>query len=77
MDETECPDEFELCLTYDEAVELDELISEAGAEYSLMESQPLGDVEAVANFTWLGFILNTLGVGIHRFAHERVSILRS
>ena len=52
MTETECPAEFELCLTYDEAVELDDLISEAGAEYSLMDAQPLGDVEAVANFTW-------------------------
>ena len=49
-----CAEEYEVCLTQEEYLELITMMEEAGVEMDseILELQPLGDAEAVANFTW-------------------------
>lgn len=49
-----CPEEFEICLDTESYDELIEMMEDAGVEMDseMLELQPLGDAEAVANFTW-------------------------
>jgi hypothetical protein len=49
-----CPEEFEICLDTESYDELIVMMEEAGVEMDseMLELQPLGDAEAVANFTW-------------------------
>ena len=49
-----CPEEFEICLDTESYDELIVMMDEAGVEMDseMLELQPLGDAEAVANFTW-------------------------
>ncbi len=52
-EEFPCPDPWAVCLTYDEATEVEQLLNQTGAEYHIMEQdQAVGDVQAVADFTW-------------------------
>lgn len=52
--EGNCPEEFEICLDTESYDELIVMMDEAGVEMDseMLELQPLGDAEAVANFTW-------------------------
>lgn len=52
--EGNCPEEFEICLDTESYDELIEMMEDAGVEMDseMLELQPLGDAEAVANFTW-------------------------
>ena len=52
--EGNCPEEFEICLDTESYDELIVMMEEAGVEMDseMLELQPLGDAEAVANFTW-------------------------
>ncbi len=52
--EGNCPEEFEICLDTESYDELIEMLDDAGYEMDseMLELQPLGDAEAVANFTW-------------------------
>lgn len=48
-----CPEEFEICLDTESYDELIVMMDEAGVEMDgELDFQPLGDAEAVANFTW-------------------------
>lgn len=49
-----CPEEFEICLDTESYDELIVMMEDAGVEMDseMLELQPLGDAEAVANFTW-------------------------
>ena len=51
--EGNCPEEFELCLDTESYDELIIMMEEAGVEMDseTLDLQPLGDAEAVANFT--------------------------
>jgi len=46
-----CPENL-VCLTWEEYDELIYLLDESGLEYSAPTPESIGDVEAVANFTW-------------------------
>jgi len=52
--EGNCPEEFEICVDTESYDELIVMMEEAGVEMDseMLELQPLGDAEAVANFTW-------------------------
>ena len=52
--EGNCPEEFEICLDTESYDELIVMMEDAGVEMDseMLELQPLGDAEAVANFTW-------------------------
>ena len=52
--EGNCPEEFEICLDEESYDELIVMMEDAGVEMDseMLELQPLGDAEAVANFTW-------------------------
>jgi len=45
-----CAEEYEVCLTQDEYLELITMMEEAGVTWETAEA--LGDAEAVAQFTW-------------------------
>ena len=48
-----CPEEFEICLDTESYDELIVMMEDAGVEMEgELDLQPLGDAEAVANFTW-------------------------
>lgn len=49
-----CPEEFEICLDTESYDELIVMMEDAGVEMDseMLDLQPLGDAEAVANFTW-------------------------
>jgi len=49
-----CAEEYEVCLTQDQYVELITMMEDAGVEFEgeLEIAERLGDAEAVANFTW-------------------------
>ena len=49
-----CPEEYEICLDTESYDELIVMMEEAGVEIDseTLDLQPLGDAEAVANFTW-------------------------
>ena len=49
-----CAEEYEVCLTQDQYVELITMMEDAGVEFEgeLEIEERLGDAEAVANFTW-------------------------
>jgi len=48
-----CAEEYEVCLTEDQYLELITMMEDAGVEFEgELDLQPLGDAEAVANFTW-------------------------
>ena len=49
-----CPEEYEICLDTESYDELIIMMEEAGVEMDseTLDLQPLGDAEAVANFTW-------------------------
>ncbi len=51
---SECPPEFYTCLTEDEYWEVESALQASGLMYDVSSHsvQPMGDVEAVANFTW-------------------------
>ena len=44
-----CAEDYEVCLTQDEYLELIDMMEEAGVTWG---GDALGDAEAVANFTW-------------------------
>ena len=48
--EGNCPEEYEVCFTQDEYLELITMMEEAGVTWESTDA--LGDAEAVANFTW-------------------------
>ena len=50
-DDIECPEEFEICFTTEEWDEFHEYVEFDDAEVFIPE-HPVGDVEAVADFTW-------------------------
>ena len=51
--EGNCPEEFEICLDTESYDELIVMMEDAGVEMEgELDLQPLGDAEAVANFTW-------------------------
>ena len=54
-----CPENL-VCLTWEEYDELIYLLDESGLEYSAPTPESIGDVEAVANFTWQLLFLNPL-----------------
>jgi len=45
-----CAEEYEVCFTQDEYLELITMMEEAGVTWESTDA--LGDAEAVANFTW-------------------------
>ena len=48
-----CPEEFEICLDTESYDELIVMMEDAGGDMTgELDLQPLGDAEAVANFTW-------------------------
>jgi hypothetical protein len=49
-----CAEEYEVCLTQDQYLELITMMEDAGVEFEgeLEIAERLGDAEAVANFTW-------------------------
>lgn len=51
---SECPPEFYTCLTEDEYWEVESALQASGLMYDVNSHsvQPMGDVEAAANFTW-------------------------
>lgn len=51
--EENCPIEYEICLDEESYDELIIMMEDAGVEMTgELDFQPLGDAEAVANFTW-------------------------
>ena len=48
--ENYCPEEYEVCLTETEYIDLIDTMTAAGIEWG--EAAPEGDVEALADFTW-------------------------
>jgi hypothetical protein len=48
---TECPEEFEICFTNNEWIEFHNYVEFDDAE-AFIPKHPIGDAEAVANFTW-------------------------
>lgn len=49
-----CAEDYEVCLTQDQYLELITMMEDAGVEFEgeLEIAERLGDAEAVANFTW-------------------------
>ena len=48
-----CPEEYEICLDTESYDELIVMMEDAGVDMTgELDLQPLGDAEAVANFTW-------------------------
>tara|TARA_Y100000385_G_C12673813_1_gene459121 strand:- start:250 stop:540 length:291 start_codon:yes stop_codon:yes gene_type:complete len=49
-----CAEEYEVCLTQEQYLELITMMEDAGVEFAgeLEIAERLGDAEAVANFTW-------------------------
>ena len=75
--EGNCPEEFEICLDEESYDELIIMMEEAGVDMTgELDLQPLGDAEAVANFTWEILFLSPWELA-HSITHECVGILRT